>query len=344
MERSVTILSPVRNEETHIEQCLSSLVNQTTDVPLEILVIDGMSSDHTREIIQSFMNRHDTITMLDNPKKTVPYALNIGLEHAMGTIIIRVDGHARIESDYVSRCLEALDQTGADCVGGAIESINTTTTGKAIALAMSSPFGVGNARFRTSGKAGYVDTLAFGAYPGSLFDRIGAFDTELVRCQDDEFNYRLRKAGGRIYFDPEIRSWYYPRQSLSHLWKQYYQYGTWKVRVLQKHSRMMQPRQFVPVFFVLSLIVTGLTAVVWLPSLFFFLFIVTLYLFLSILVSIKLASLHGWSFFWRLPLIFALLHLSYGMGFLYGVVRFRSHFFKSTHSPYRHTIVNPEKQ
>ncbi len=287
---------------------------------MEILVIDGVSTDTTREIIDQMAPSY--LTVLTNPEKTVPHALNMGLERAKGEIIVRVDGHAALEPAYLSRCVEYLQKTGADCVGGVILSKNSTLTGRAIALAMSSPFGVGNARFRTSGKAGYVDTLAFGAYKKSVFGKLGVFDEELTRCQDDEFNYRLRKAGGSIYFTPKIRSHYTPRSSLLKLWKQYFQYGLYKVRVLQKHTRMMQLRQFVPPLFVLvllgSLMASLLNPLFWKMSG----LIILSYACTNLFFTIKIAWRKGPVYGLYLPLIFLILHTSYGLGFLIGMFKF----------------------
>jgi GT2 family glycosyltransferase len=252
----------------------------------------------------------------------VPYALNLGIKQARGDAIVRVDGHAVLEKDYLKKCDKYLQQTNAECVGGVIESINDTYTGKAIALAMSSPFGVGNARFRTSGKEGFVDCLAFGAYRREIFDQIGCFNEEFVRCQDDEFNYRLRKLGGKIFFTPEIKSYYYPRSNLKKLWRQYFQYGFWKIRVLQKHLKTIQPRQFVPPVFVSSLMVTGIAALFSKSMLHIFLLISLLYLMVSLTTSFNIGLKNGFKYFCILPVIFFILHTSYGLGFLIGFVGF----------------------
>jgi glycosyltransferase involved in cell wall biosynthesis len=319
----ISIISPISNEEQFIGQCLASLVNQDyNERDLEILVVDGMSTDRTRQIVQEYAEKHAHVRLFDNPAKTAPHALNVGLQYAKGDIIIRVDGHAVIEKDYVKKCVAAMAETDADCVGGVIESINESYTGKGIALAMSHPFGVGNSRFRTSGKAGYVDSLAFGAYKKSVFERIGNFDTELVRCQDDDFNYRLRKHGGKIYFTPEIKSFYYPRSNLKKLWKQYFYYGFWKVRVLQKHPKQMQVRQFVPPAFVFSLILSLLMGPLFSDKVWLWLSNYFLYIFASFSAAMGISLKKGIRFLPILPAIFAILHLSYGAGFLIGLIRF----------------------
>ena len=319
----LSIICPIRNEDVHIVDCLQSIMNQDYDpTRIEILVVDGMSNDRTREIVKELQKTDARIRLLDNPSRIVPAAMNIGIRHARGEVIVRVDGHAVISENYLTRCIEVLQKTGADCVGGPIDSINRTYLGRAIALAMSFPFGMGDSRFRTSNFEGYVDTLAFGAYRHAVFERIGLFDEELVRCQDDELNYRLRKFGGTIYMTPQIRSRYFPRANLRKLWRQFFQYGFWKVRVLQKHMRMMQPRQFAPGAFVGALLVTLSAGMVAKPLLMAFGGILATYLLANLLASGVLALKRGFRYFPLLPVVFGLLHFGYGAGFLLGLLKF----------------------
>lgn len=326
-----SIISPVRNEEKCISECLTSLVNLEYDKnKYEILVVDGMSTDSTRNIINEFASKYPNIRVYDNPHLTVPYGLNIGIEQAKGNVIVRVDGHAALHRDYLQQCEKYLTQTNAECVGGLIESVNRTYTGRAIALAMSSPFGVGNARFRTNGKEGFVDCLAFGAYRRQVFEKIGNFDENLTRCQDDDFNYRLRQFGGKIFFTPHIKATYYPRSSLKKLWQQYFGYGLWKIRILQKHFQRMQLRQFVPPIFVLSLILSAIGGILWKPAVFIFGFIVSLYLGVTLMVSFLISLRKGIHYLAILPLIFPVIHVSYGLGFLTGFLRFRKYWLKKS--------------
>lgn len=327
MIKFCSIIVPIRNEEKHIVRCLTSLVNQGYGAEnFEIIVVDGMSSDNTRRLLAPFLQFYRNVRLIDNPERIVPIALNLGIRQAWGEIIVRVDGHAFVESSYLEECVRIMDITGAECVGGVIASINSTTVGKGISLAMSSQFGVGNARFRTAGSAGFVDTLAFGAYRKSVFDQIGYFDESLVRCQDDEFNYRLRKAGGRIYLHPDIKAYYYAREDFAGLWRQYFQYGLWKVRVLQKHLSMMQIRQFVPSLFVITLTATGILSPLYsFPRLLFF-SLVVVYFFCALLAGIRLAWKNHFAHFYLLPIAFFTLHFSYGFGFIFGLFRFWGHF------------------
>jgi succinoglycan biosynthesis protein ExoA len=319
----VSVLLPVRNEGDHIATCLDAICRQ--DYPedrLQTLVIDGLSSDKTREIVAKAICRQSNLSLVDNPAGTVPAALNLGIRHSKGDVIVRVDGHTVVAPDYVRECVEELRRTGADNVGGRMNAVGKTPFGRAAALATSSPFGVGGARFHYSEDEEWVDTVYLGAWPRSVFGRIGLFDEELDRDQDDEFNYRLRAAGGRILLSPRIKSHYTVRGSPSMLWQQYFQYGFWKVRVLQKHARQMQWRQFVPAVFVAALVGTaGLwiaRPVASLP----FLVVACTYLLANVLASIRMAARRGWQAFLLLPVAFAALHVGYGLGFLAGLARF----------------------
>jgi GT2 family glycosyltransferase len=292
MKAAVTIICPIRNEEQYIADCLDSLVNQTYDSEqLEILVMDGMSTDRTRDIVKGYEQKYGNVRLLDNPQKIVPVGLNRGIEYAGGDYILRMDGHAKAAPDYVEKSVAALESGEATGVGGPIISVNTTDTGKAIALAMSSPFGVGNSRFRTSNERCFVDSVAFTGYRRDTFEKYGTFDEEFVRCQDDEFNFRVRKLGGKILLEPAVKSWYFPRAGFKKLWRQYFGYGFWKIRVFQKHPFMMQPRHFAPATFV------------------------------SILLSTLVIGIAK-------P--FFILHFSYGFGFLWGLLRFSTRWFKTS--------------
>lgn len=314
----VSIIMPVFQEGQFIAQSLGAVLAQ--DYPkdfMEILVVDGMSSDETREIVRNFQKQHSNVRLLDNQKKIVAPGLNLGVREAKGEIIIRLDGHTIIEKDYISQCVACLQSSRADNVGGPMHAEGKDFISESIALAVSSPFGVGGARFHYSEKEEWVDTVYLGAWHREIFDRIGLFDEELVRNQDDEFNYRLRKAGGKILLSPKIKSCYYSRSSLASLWKQYFQYGYWKVRVLQKHPKQMQWRQFVPPVFVaaclteIALSQKALLAMTMMG-----------YLAANLTTSLWLAVKKGWQYLFLLSFVFATLHFSYGLGFLWGLARF----------------------
>ena len=237
-------------------------------------------------------------------------------------MIVRVDGHTLIAADYVSRCVEALQTSGADNVGGRMNPVGQGAFAEAVVLATSSPFGVGGARFHYSEKEEWVDTVYMGAWSRRVFEEIGLFDEELVRDQDDEFNYRLREHGGKILLSPKIKSKYTVRSTPKALWKQYFQYGYWKVRVLQKHPRQMRPRQFVPPAFAAALIGSVLLSVILRWGWVILLAVAGSYLLANLAASAITASKSGWKHLLLLPVVYAILHLSYGLGFLIGLVKF----------------------
>lgn len=321
----VSILLPVRNEANYIESCLKAVLAQ--DYPanrMEILVADGMSTDGTRMIVDQLAEKHPKVSLriLDNPGKIVATGLNLALRQSRGEIIIRVDGHTMIAPDYVRQCVDALQRTQADNVGGRMNAIGDTPFGEAVALGTSTPFGIGGGRFHYLDKEEWVDTVYMGAWPRRVFEQIGLFDEELVRDQDDEFNYRLRAHGGKILLCPLICSKYMVRSAPPALWRQYYQYGLWKVRVLQKHLLQMSLRQFVPPVFVLVLLVNLFMSFITAWGLGALAFIVFSYLLANLIASILVSKQHGWRYLSSLPLIFATLHISYGFGFLVGLGRF----------------------
>jgi glycosyltransferase involved in cell wall biosynthesis len=322
----VSVVIPCRNEEGRICKCLDSInANDYPKDKLEILVVDGESEDGTLDVVKEMAKEHSNIRSLTNPKRTTPAGLNVGIRHARGEIIMIMGAHGACAPNYVSRCVNCLLHTDKDAVGGLYATLpgSDTYAGNAIAWALSSPFGVGNAYYRIgiSGDKD-VDTVAWGCYRKEVFDRCGLFDEEFVSCEDDEFNYRLRKTGASFLLTSETTSYYYARTSLRRLWHQYVRYGTWKVRVFQKHPGMMQLRQFVPGIFVLGLAGGLVTSI--LHPIFLFAFVITgaFYLCLSLLFSLKIAVQHGRKYVGIMPLVFLLIHVGYGLGFLIGLVKF----------------------
>jgi glycosyltransferase involved in cell wall biosynthesis len=322
----VSVIMPVRNEADFIARSLGAILAQ--DYPperVEIIIADGMSTDDTRAEIARLIAAHPdrAITLIDNPHQIVPTGMNLAQRLAKGEIIVRVDGHCEIAPDYISQCVAHLQRGEADGVGGPIETVGQSPESQAIAFAMSSKFGVGGSAFRTvKDKALYADTVAFPAYRRDVIERVGAYDEDLVRNQDDEYNYRLRKLGFRLLLTPKIRSRYYSRSSLRKLWRQYYQYGFYKVRVLQKHPRQMSLRQFVPPLFVAALTLGGVSALFEPVVRSLWLLLVAVYLAANLGVSFALAARHGWQYLRYLPFAFATLHLSYGLGFWHGLLHF----------------------
>jgi glycosyltransferase involved in cell wall biosynthesis len=320
----VSIVMPVRNESHFIARSLQGTLEQNYPRDrFEIIVADGCSTDDTRSIVETFQAGHPNLKLITNIGKIAPAGLNAAIDQARGDIIVRVDGHCEIAPDYLLRCVEHLRNNVVDGVGGPLETVGKTTTSRAIAAAMSSSFGVGDSAFRTvKNKTMLTDTVAFPAYTRTIIKRAGPFDEELVRNQDDEYNYRLRKLGAKILLAADVKARYYSRTTLRELIKQYFQYGYWKVRVLQKHPRQMSLRQFVPPIFVASLVIASLCAQFTGLGLSLLVFILSCYLTANLIASILIASRSQWSYLLLLPVVYTSLHLSYGSGFLVGLVKF----------------------
>ena len=318
----VSVVIPVRNEEEFIAQCLQSVVDQ--DYPkdrMEILVVDGGSEDRSREIVIEFSSRCPLIKLLDNPQLSAPAGLNLGIREAGGDIIVRVDGHCLLEPDYASQCVRYLRETGADNVGGLMQAVGYGYLGQVIALAINSFFGSGGSKFHYASKEQSVDTVYLGAFRRSVFDKVGFFNERLMRNQDYELNYRIRAAGGKVFLSPAIRSHYYGRSTLRDLWHQYFQYGFWKLEVLQMHLRSVQPRHLAAPLFIFSLFATGLLGLAQRGFLSLFLLAISGYSLASLLSSLLIARRKGWRYFPLLPVAFAVMHFGWGLGFLLGLVR-----------------------
>ncbi len=320
----VSIIMPIRNEADFIERAIRSVLDNSYPVErMEILVVDGMSDDGTREIVHRLSQGDSRIRMLDNPKRIVPAAMNIGLRAARGELFIRIDGHAEVPADFIAQSIRCLrEHPLAWVAGGSIKTVSDSCAGQAIAAAMRSPIGVGNARFRLGEYEGWVDTLAFGTHYKWVIDRVGYFDEELVRNQDDEFNLRIILAGGKIWMSKAIQSTYFSRGSLRKLWRQYFQYGFWRIRTLQKHKRPATFRQLVPLAFVSSLPLLGLGCLVWRPLWLLLAVEAALYMLGLFIGAIDVGHKAGWRYAPAAPLVFAILHFAYGTGSLWGCVRF----------------------
>jgi glycosyltransferase involved in cell wall biosynthesis len=313
----------MHNEEKYILDCLTSIQNQNyPKESYEVLVFDGESTDASREIVENFLNNLTIGRLASNPKRIQAAAWNMGIQESSGEIIGIVSAHSVLGPDYVTNIIETLIRTGADMVGGPTIADSAGLVGEAIAIALNSPFGVGNAQFHYTNKEIEVDSVFMGACWRKTYEKIGGFDEELIRNQDDEFSYRLRKAGGKIICNPKIRSRYFNRSSLIGLFKQYFQYGFYKVRVLQKHPRQMSPRQFVPPLFVLNLVIAILLTILANWGWVILAAVAGSYLIANFAASLVTAAKKGWQHLPRLPLVFATIHISYGLGFLAGLIKF----------------------
>jgi glycosyltransferase involved in cell wall biosynthesis len=318
----ISIVIPARNEEKHIGACLRSVTaNQSGHYDLEVFVCDGMSTDQTREIVKEFATSHPFIHLLDNTGQTTPLGLNMGIENSNGEYIMILGAHSELPPGYFSRALQVFrEQPGAHCVGGLLINEYENSRSAMIGKAMSSGFGVGNAYFRTGTKSGWVDTVAFGIYRREVFEKIGLFDTDLARNQDDEFNYRMQKHHMKIFLDTELNAKYYVRSGFGKLFRQYYQYGFWKVFVNRKHKTITTIRQLVPFLFISFLIVSLAAGILWPPSLMITLPVVLAYILLAISFAFGLTRKPPGIM--QTTLAFFVLHSSYGLGYLWGIIWF----------------------
>jgi glycosyltransferase involved in cell wall biosynthesis len=281
-----------------------------------------MSDDGTRETVAQYAAAHPRITLLDNPTRIVPTALNVGIRAATGDVIARMDAHVVYPPEYLSRLVAALEETGADNVGGCIVTLpaDGTVVAQAIAIALGHPFGVGNSHFRIGARtARLVDTVPFGCYRRDVFTRIGMFDEELVRNQDDEFNHRLVRNGGRVLLLPDVVSYYYARRSIRQVARMYYQYGYFKPLAARKIGRVMTVRQLVPSAFLIGLVGGGLLALAWPPAGVLWGLVVATYAATVLACAFSAARAHGLRCAAALAGVFPALHLSYGTGFLRGI-------------------------
>ncbi len=315
----ISIIMPVRNEADYITRSLTALLDQDYPSTIEVLCIDGMSDDGTREIITQIAESHSGVRLLDNVQRITPPALNLGIKAAQYDLIARMDAHTRPAPDYLRRCVEVMEQSGADCVGGRWDYIGETYIARAIAAAMESPFGAGTAQWRSSDQPGDTDTVPFGFWRKADILAVGGFDENLVRNQDYEFNYRFRASGKRIYYSPEIVTMYYSRQDLAALWRQYIQYGIWKARVLKMHPESFRLRHGIAPLFVAGLVIGAILSPVWGGFRWVYGGTILVYLLLALVFALQQAARHGWQYLPAILLVFAILHLSWGIGFFIGV-------------------------
>ena len=330
---SISIVSACRNERAHIQALLDCVLSQES-LPddWEVVIADGLSTDGTREIVAEYVAREPRrVRLVENRDRYTASGLNAAIRVATGRIILRMDAHTIYAPDYVRTCVELLNATGAQNVGGPARTITDGRLHTAIAAAYHSSFSSGGARFHDPDYEGWAETVTYGCWHRETLEQLGLFDESMIRNQDDELNLRLIRAGGRIWQSPRIVSWYQPRASLAGLFRQYYQYGFWKVAVIRKHRLPARWQQLIPGLFVLAqgvllalLTAAGLAGwrLLFQLSAASYLLIAGTYLTLAVLVSLRIAARQGWYLVALLPVVFATYHMSYGLGFLWGVVKF----------------------
>jgi glycosyltransferase involved in cell wall biosynthesis len=331
----VSVIIPCLDEAKFIGSCLDSVLGgEFPTEDLEVFVVDGESKDGTADVVDGYAARHTNVRRLNNPHRNTPCALNLGLAHASGDIVVRLDAHAVYPRNYIRLLVDWLERSGADNVGGIWETLpaDARLISRAIAIALAHPFGVGNSWFRIgSSEPRWVETVPFGCYRREVFGRIGGFDEELLRDQDDEFNYRLIKNGGRILLVPQIVSRYYARDSLRKLWRMYFQYGLFKPLVIQKIGAMMRVRHVVPALMVIS-VLFGAVLGLWAPPLLLLtVLVLSLYAGAAMIGSMAAVRQAGAepALVPRLWAAFVTIHWAYGMGFVCGLFKLATRRWRS---------------
>lgn len=313
----ISLIIPCYNEELYIKPLLEGIFNQTYPENLiEVLCVDGFSSDATRKIITECSDKNPQIKLIDNHKKIVPFALNLAVRQSTGNPIIRLDAHTEYANDYIEKIVETFESTGADIVGGPMRAIGKTNFQKAVAYATSTKMGVGDSQFHNENSKGFVDTVYLGAWKREIFADVGYFDERMKRNQDDEFHYRARSKGKKIYLNPEIKSWYYPRSTLPKLFMQYFQYGLYKPLVLKKVKTEIKLRHLIPMAFVFYI---ALLPMVF--SLLSKLLLIPLLLYILLVIYFTFASKENFKTKIRIPVIYPVIHVSYGTGFILGLFK-----------------------
>ena len=325
MNPLVSVIIPCRNEEKTIHLVLEALFEQSFPLQnMEIVIADGLSTDGTRRAIHAFSEAHPALFMrlVDNPKQIIPTGLNTAIKASKGELIVRMDAHSLPNQDYVQRCYNAHQEGKAENVGGVwkISPQNNGWVARSIAAAAANPFAVGDAHYRFTEKAAYVDTVPYGSYKRELFKKIGYFDESLLANEDYEFNTRIRQSGGRIWLDPAIQCTYFARATFAALAKQYWGYGFWKAQMLKRYPETLRWRQALPPAFVLGLVVLALVGFVWPIAWPVFAIIVGLYLAVQLVPAIQI-SLKAGDIRLSIGVVIAtlIMHFSWGTALIVGL-------------------------
>jgi glycosyltransferase involved in cell wall biosynthesis len=319
----ISVIIPCYNEEKTIGILLNAVLNQTTDLSnVEVVIADGMSTDSTRSVISGFQNQHSglLVRVVDNPQKNIPAGLNAAIRASTGEYLVRLDAHCIPDSSYITLCVSGLKAELADNVGGIWEIVPGADSwiARGISAAASHPLGAGDAKYRISSKAQYVSTVPFGSFHRRIFDRIGFFNEQLLTNEDYEFNTRIRKSGGKIWLNPEIRSKYIARKNIHQLAKQYLRYGFWKARMIRMYPDTLRWRQLLPPLFVA--VISGLFILSIFSTRFLFLLIGVVLIYLLVMLTagtLKAIKTREWGLLPGLPLSIATMHLCWGGGFIW---------------------------
>ena len=316
----VSVIMPIRNEAGFIAHSLDQILAQ--DYPgdrFEIIVADGMSDDNTRAVLAEYSQKYPSIRVVDNPARITPAGLNVCIDHARGDLILRIDGHSEVATDFVSQSVRLLEEhPEAWSAGGPIVHAGRNRFGEAVAIAMSHPCGVGMATHRFPNYEGYVEGAQFPIFRRWIFERIGKFDERLIRNQDDELNYRITQAGGKIFVSPRVRYVYYVRGRIGQLFRQYFQYSFWRIPVIRKHNKPTTPRQMVPPLFFLTMFALAIAGI-WLRQPWVALALPAIYASALALTAVSVIPRKGLAVACLLPVALATMHIAYALGMMYGL-------------------------
>ncbi|MBX6383562.1 MAG: glycosyltransferase family 2 protein [Microbispora sp.] len=308
----ISVIMPVLNEERHLRDAVRQVLDQDYEGPIEVVISVGPSQDRTQEVADALAAEDSRIIVVPNPTGRTPNALNVAIAASRNPIVARVDGHAILPRDYLRTAVETLEQTGADNVGGIMAAEGITPFEKAVACAMTSKIGVGNARFHTGGEAGPADTVYLGVFRRSALDRVGGYDEHFLRAQDWEMNHRIRETGGLVWFQPKMRVTYRPRPNVRALAKQYFHYGRWRRVVARTHQGTINLRYLAPPTAVAAMALGLVVSPFFWPGL----LIPGAYLAAILAGSVVTGRGLPPAAFVRLPLVYATMHISWGTGFL----------------------------
>jgi len=318
---SFSIVIPCRNEKKYIENCINSILNQNYKASLlEIIIVDGFSDDGTREIVNQMSKNHSNIKMFDNPQKKTPQALNIGIKKSSGEIVVILGAHTELDKEFIAYNNKFQTEKNVKVTGGTQTNIGKTKVQKLIGIVMEIPFGMASAKYRWSNKEQFVDTVVYAAYRKELFDELGFFEEKFTISEDAEFNWRVRQAGYKIFYSPNIKSIYYPRESLFGFIKQIFRYGILRVNVVKKHLDSIKLPHLIPPSFTLFLLSLLIITIIN-PALYYLLgSFLLFYFFVNISLSLPKIKSKKIFYYISVPILIFVMHLSWGLGFIIGLV------------------------
>jgi succinoglycan biosynthesis protein ExoA len=323
MNDKISVIIPCYNEENYIAKCILSILSQKNINRLEVIVVDGLSEDNTKNILEELVsqNKDKEIIILNNSKRITPVALNLGIKRSSGDFICIMGAHAEYDDEFLYNCLILLkNYPDVSCVGGPIISMGKNNFAKAAAISMSSSIGVGNAKHRFPKFEGYAEMACFPFFRKEVFDKYGLYDESLIKNQDDEFCFRIRLKGAKIYISNKVKSAYYVKDSISKLFSQYYSYGKWRIPVLLKHKIPISYRQQIPALFFLTIVFLIIPAI-YFNNIYLALFLPVIYFIILIGFAVFSLKKEKIGIIKYIPVTIFILHFSYALGFISGIIK-----------------------